>query len=129
MDVPKKIILFLITFSAIAGAIFFIFFINFFINRDGTLLVDITSPDTKGAIVYANNRLACYAPCITNLRQGKYQIRVEKENYNSYEKEIEIKKGKTTEINVQLIMEEEENLNKPNPAQEKMEGHGGKNKK
>lgn len=77
------------------------------LTRDGKLVgvgiiqVDATPDNSK---IYLNNELKKEGDTnIENLRPGRYTVKVEKENYSPWQKEIEVVEGKVIPLRVKLF--------------------------
>lgn len=67
--------------------------------KEGALHVD-SSP--SGAAVFLNGTLIGFTPLSLNLTPGTYELRVTKEGYGRYSKEVEIEAGKELKVSVTL---------------------------
>ena len=72
--------------------------------RDGTGELEITAAD-EGATVYVDGRRLGLAPQRVDLDAGPHRVRVEREGFRTFEREVHIVPGRTLEIEASLEAE------------------------
>lgn len=97
----------IIVFFLILGYLLLIYATGKRLTRDGNLIgvgiiqIDSTPNDAK---VYVNNEYKDSGDTnLENLQPGSYTIKVEKENYHTWQKEVEVVEGKVTPLKVKLF--------------------------
>jgi hypothetical protein len=76
--------------------------LNWPMEKTNTGFVSVVGREAKGSTLYVDGKVACAAPCRTEVAPGRRKIVVEKDGKEDYEAEIEVARTSETTIDIQF---------------------------
>jgi hypothetical protein len=71
-------------------------------EKTNTGFVSVVGREAKGSTLYVDGKVACAAPCRTEVAPGRRKIVVEKDGKEDYEAELEVARTSETTIDIQF---------------------------